>query len=633
MNTLNRTDIQQKIQNCIVNNELLSAFDHITIYRNNFGNDSFCNACSSLIMQNNCPLVSCICMCNHTDSMNTYLEAQLYKNIEIFYPSSSDWENDIIHYLDSVNSKYICFFENDHTYDISKILTMVLTAEFHHNLDGIICTRNFISPSHDIIAHQNYFYTDALRDKVYNGSDLIEYCIATNINLYGNLSTLLISTDYSRNLHFTSQAQDVPDSMRRLAFLWQLLFYAKIEYIYVPLAATISKPYTDPASLQNDYLDFLMIQYQKGLFKQITPDHFPTYTYSRHIDCSKDITFFYTDKGEYYNLKPIADEAENRGYKITFTDDLDQKAEIGIYCQHINLIPHPEYSKFSVILLHDIGQSQDIWPYHWESEPWNAFDLGILPGRFWADFWSHCACQYYANPRCGVYELGYPKSDCIKSNTFKIRTEELRQQLHLKYSQSVLYSPSWENDGKEHDFVTALSSLNINLLVKHAPNMEKYPDIIKNIQQMRSLHEGKYENLYYIEPDENIMSVLGLCDIVVSDESNIMSEAVLFGKPSIAIMDWLIPYTGAGRFSCVPMDYIVKCKKSELRDQVHMLLHSAKYRQAILEKGTEVFSNAGNCCKDILDAIAFYTSSDLSEGHSFQNKKLLPKYADYSMWN
>lgn len=49
-----------------------------------------------------------------------------------------------------------------------------------------------------------------------------------------------------------------------------------------------------------------------------------------YVICKKDITFIYTDMGEYYNLKPIADEATSRGYKVTFTNDIFTPAEIGV---------------------------------------------------------------------------------------------------------------------------------------------------------------------------------------------------------------------------------------------------------------------------------------------------------------
>lgn len=63
--------------------------------------------------------------------------------------------------------------------------------------------------------------------------------------------------------------------------------------------------------------------------------------------------------GEYYNLKPIADAAAQRGYQIEFTQNIIQKAEIGIYCQHGG---YPENSRFSVVLLHDLAQRHDCWP-------------------------------------------------------------------------------------------------------------------------------------------------------------------------------------------------------------------------------------------------------------------------------
>ncbi len=101
---------------------------------------------------------------------------------------------------------------------------------------------------------------------------------------------------------------------------------------------------------------------------------------------------------------------------------------------------------------------------------------------------------------------------------------------------------------------------------------------------MRKLHENKYDNLYYIEPEESIMTALELCDMVVSDESSVMSEAVMFGKPSVAVTDWLIPDTVPSRFASVPMNYVLKCKKVELREYVtNLAAHSTNYN-SILEK-------------------------------------------------
>ena len=152
---------------------------------------------------------------------------------------------------------------------------------------------------------------------------------------------------------------------------------------------------------------------------------------------------------------------------------------------------------------------------------------------------------------------------------------------------------------------------------------------------MRAMHEGNYDNVYYIEPEESIMTALSLCDIVVSDESSVMAEAVMFGKPSIAVTDWLIPDTTPSRLASVPMDYVLKCRKTQLREYVENLIDSPECYKDILEKGKLIFSNADNCCKDILDAIEYYTTPDPSnrKNFAFQSKKLVSKYAPSSLWD
>lgn len=80
------------------------------------------------------------------------------------------------------------------------------------------------------------------------------------------------------------------------------------------------------------------------------------------------------DAAERSAYQPIAEEAERRGYCVTITDDKFAKCEIGFYCQHMN---HPQYSKFSVIMLHDIIQQYGNWPDIWYREPWNKYDIDL----------------------------------------------------------------------------------------------------------------------------------------------------------------------------------------------------------------------------------------------------------------
>lgn len=624
-------EMQQIIRTSIADRSWQLASECLDIYLKTFGYDDFYTEHALTLICENGPSVTLICIQCDSDYIDDFVIQQQYKNLDVIDISSADCENDILSCIQSAHSKYVSFLEPNHKYNAAKLSTMVFMAESRPELDGMLCTRNFIDTDDTIIAPPDGIQ-NLLHDKTVIGQRILEWSILNNINLYGNLSTLLLSTEYMKQVAFSSS--QIPSSMHRMALLHQLLFHAKIYCANLPLVSTILKPYDNPSGLETDYKNYLKVFFSNHNVEVPDIENIGKTCQDNHIPVQKNITFFYTDKGEYYNLKPIADEAEKRGYEISFTEKIKQKAEIGVYCQHTC---HPENSKFSVILLHDLAQGHLRWPNIWDWERWNNFDIGILPSKSWAERWSQCACQYYANPRCGTFDLGYPKSDLIHSETLKNRAETLRQQFGLKHDISILYAPSWENDGKEHDFITSLSSLDVNLLIKqaHLPEEPETLPIIENIRQMRALHEGKYPNVYYIEPEESIQTALFLCDYVVSDESSVMSEAVMFGKLSIAVTDWLIPDTKPSRYACFPLDYVIKCRKSQLQETVSNLLASPEKYSDILEEGRQEFSScSGHVCKDIVDAIEFYTMPETERNPSlFQHKKLTSKYSPCSMWN
>ncbi len=621
-------EMQQIIRECMNSHSYQTATECLSIYQKTFGQDAFYLEYKLTLNCENGPSISLICMENDASSVNNFVEQQQYKNLDVFYVPSADCVNDILAYIQSANSKYVCFFEPNHKYSALKLATMVTLIDHLPEVDGIVCSRNFIDAEDAIIAHPD-ICQKSLNNKVFMGNQLLFLSIKNNINLYGNLSTLLLETQYIKQISIDFSG--IPSSMYKLALFHQLIFHATIYFTNMPLVSTVLRP--------NDNSSYLVEDYKKYLESLVSDDEVMAAAMDKLNKCKqggsspvqKNITFFYTDKGEYYNLKPIADEAERRGYKISFTEDIKQKAEIGIYCQHVC---YPENSKFSVILLHDLAQGHYRWPNMWELERWDKFDLGILPSKSWADRWSQCACQYYANPSCGVFDFGYPKSDLIHSEALKSRAEKLRQELNLKHDISILYAPSWENDGKEHDFVTSLSCLNVNLLIKQAHLPAEMSEIIENIRQMRALHEGKYPNVYYIEPEESIQTALSLCDYVVSDESSVMSEAAMFGKISIAVTNWLIPDTVPSRHAYFPMDYVIKCRRSKLYETVNNLLAAPETYSDILELGRQDLSSPGHVCKNIMDAIEFYTTPEADRApSSFCHEKLTSKYAPCSMWN
>lgn len=627
---MNSSALKEKMQFSITQSieylSLKTVYNGLSTYKYTFGDDVFFKNTVRSVSQEG-PLVSLICLNCSDDYIDEFLSRQLYSNIEIVRTTSDDSFMDIIEYIASANSKYLCFCEPNHIYDSSRIFDMVSAFEQLSSVDIMISPRNFVDERGAVIAFDGLPMSGSEQDCAIDGKLLLQDSIQQNINLYGNLSTLIAVMQYVKKIAFDFYDTSI-NAIGSLSFLFHLLLNGKVHRMYVPtnIVSTILQPYEDNTSIQKEYEDFISsfssanaISISSYFEKKVSP--IPS-------SVLKEITFFYTDLGEYYNLQPIAEEAVRRGYKIEFTQNIIQKAEIGVYCQHG---AYPENSKFSVILLHDLAQRHDCWPNIWALEPWNKYDLGVVPGKFWASLWTQCAFLHYANPRYGTYEFGYPKSDFVNSAPLKRRAKELRTRLNLKYNTSILYAPSWENDGKEDDFVRALASLKANLLIKQAQWTPQYQYIIDNIKEMRTMHEHAYDNVYYIEPTESILTALELCDIVVSEESSVMAEALMFHKPSISVTDWPMPDGDATRQANMPVDYIIKCKKSELREYVERFCNDPSCYDAILQKKEFIFSNQGHVCEDILDAIEYFTNQKTD--CAFLNKQLKSKYAICSMWN
>lgn len=619
-----KEEMQSIIKKCVSDYSENMLNQCLDVYEKTFGKDEFYSEIINKIMIDVLQ-VSLICIEVSDEYINEFLAEQTYSNIEIVKVDSRDSYQDIYEYILTTNSSYVCFLEPDQKHSSRKIEEMVKYI-YNNDVDIVIAGRNFIDQMGTVIAHSFSIGQNGTDKNYLSGKSLFEYCVRENVNIYGSLSNILVSADYIR-MHKLDMPQYQDMQISKMVFLSQLILRGTIGYMNEPLVSVVLSNWKEEGEQQKYYYKYIDYLRNKGEIS--LPGNWQGEIETKNLEqIQKHITFFYTDKGEYYNLKPIADEAEHRGFTTEFTSNLKQKAEIGIYCQHFC---YPENSKFSLILLHDMAQGHNRWPNIWEIEKWNKFDIGIVPGEEWARRWSQCAFYPFANPRLGTFQLGYPKSDLIDSPELIQRTEELRKQFNFKYKFSVLYAPSWENDEKEDDFIRALASLPMNLLVKQAHWPEQYSNIIKNIEDMRILHEGKYENVYYIEPEESIMTALKLCDMVVSDESSVMAEAIMFNKPSLAVIDWLIPDTKPSRFASVPMEYVCKCKKVELREYVEKFYSQPDFYISMQKKFNHIFSNQGNCCKDILDAVEYYTQS--KEEYGFMDKKLNSQYTSCNMWS
>ncbi len=317
----------------------------------------------------------------------------------------------------------------------------------------------------------------------------------------------------------------------------------------------------------------------------------------------RDITFFHTDAVERQTSQAVANEAARRGYAVRFSDQIGAPAEIGFYCSHR---PSPRRSRFSAIMLHDLAQRHDAWPDFWQAEPWNEFDLGFLPGSSWSQRWHLARQQPESWPRLGVFEVGWPKADALYSDGASFRQEaaDLRRSLGLRHERSILYAPSWENHGKQDDFVRALTGLPVNLLLKQAPWSQDYPQVLASIREMNALHRNCSPDVHIIAPEVGIIHCLALADLMVSDESSVLVEALLLGVPGIAVEDWLIPDAEPPRPACIPFDFVIRTRREQLRATAeHALGNLPGLRESLAAKRDHHFSRLGGSAMAIMDII------------------------------
>ena len=310
----------------------------------------------------------------------------------------------------------------------------------------------------------------------------------------------------------------------------------------------------------------------------------------------------WSDSAERSIYAPLAAEAERRGFRVRLTDNPFEKCDIGIYCQHVNF---PENSAFSAIMLHDIIQQYNHWPDIWLREPWNKYDVGILPSSQWEKNWTAASGAYYARPRRGVWKAGWPKADTV----VPLAGEENRKRFYAEHGldpgkRTVLYAPAWENDGKEDDFVRAMEPLGVNILIKQwEADPRKYPDQVANVRKMQEMHEG-LPGVTILPPETNIFVAIAACDLLVSEESSTMCEAAMMGIPALSVSDWLIPDTKPSRLPRCDYDFVWMTEKAKLGEKVREMLgdyEGCKARTEAFER--ENFPNPGTASAMILDII------------------------------
>ena len=225
----------------------------------------------------------------------------------------------------------------------------------------------------------------------------------------------------------------------------------------------------------------------------------------------KKITFFYTDHLEKNTWKNLKKKAYERGFATEFSKDLSKNVEIGFY-NHDRSIKNN--AKISVISIHGMDQCRNLWPNPWVNMRWDYYDVGLLPGNRWSKMWSKASFDPYAIPKKGVFNVGWPKSDAINSNKFKLEKNKIKKKLNSK-KKTILYAPSMETDNKQLDILDLAIKLNVNLIIKHWPSKEdkRVSDIYKNIVTANKISKKRYKDVTILPPKSDIFTCLSPCII------------------------------------------------------------------------------------------------------------------------
>lgn len=319
----------------------------------------------------------------------------------------------------------------------------------------------------------------------------------------------------------------------------------------------------------------------------------------------KEITFICTDKVEKQCCDPIAAEAKKRGYTVKFTENQFEKCEIGFYLSHVN---YPKYSKFSAITLHDLGQQHGQWPNIWRNEFWSQFDVGFLPSKEWANMWHDSSRYSFARPKFGCYLSGWIKADTTLSTDFTEENARIVTEYGIDTSKkTILYAPAWEWDEHQIEIVEAVRDLNVNLIIKQFPVVpEVFPWEVELIEEThKKTRTLDLPNVFILDPKINIFNVIQLCDVLVSEESSTLSEAMLLEKPVIAVTDWLVPdaYPNPARLPECYYDFAIKIGKKDLRETIKTVVSDDSYTKKISQYRKDNFPNIGNAARTVMDVI------------------------------
>lgn len=311
----------------------------------------------------------------------------------------------------------------------------------------------------------------------------------------------------------------------------------------------------------------------------------------------KKIIFYYRDFKEKQLFDYVFVHLNKKKFTVNFSKNFNLKCDVGFYASEPRFIKKIN-SKISFISLGGMDQGKLYWPNLWLKESWARFDFGILPGKSWANRWKQSSWYDKSRPKEGVILTGWPKSENLKRFTSN----------KDKKTNTILYAPCFETDEKGIEVVNAIKETKIKLLIKHLPWNEKhevikFKDVRKNINKMNEYAKFKLgKRVTIINPTDNIMKHYNKADILITDESSVLYEALLYNLPSLSCSDWPMRTNNINKPRKIKMDKEVcnytnrknlKKKIIEMFDKKNIL------QREVINKKKKHFSFLNNSGKNL----------------------------------
>lgn len=278
-------------------------------------------------------------------------------------------------------------------------------------------------------------------------------------------------------------------------------------------------------------------------------------------DTGNRITFFFSGgRAERAALEPIAAEAECRGYVTEFTTEVTDPTAVGVYNTHV----YPDETvnaERSVVLMNSVDDGYD--PEYFWRERWNRFDIGLLSGQAVAEYWQSVSKNTYGCPRHGVYAVGWPKADWVHSEAFADRIDELRDEIDLPEGSTAVYAPAEESAGKMEDFLAAADGAVDTMLIKHKEDVNYSTDKLQSFES----------ELIILDNTLDIFEALALGDILVTEQSSVIPEALHTNTHPISVTDWPVTFSSGTRYpgDTLP-DFVTMTTKTDLRSTIDRIL-------------------------------------------------------------